>query len=351
MAGRIRTIKPELLEDEKASALSDAAWRLFVSSWLLADDHGRFRAGAKYLAAQVWQDTGETEKASRALAELARVGRVRVYRVEGQAYAEIPTWARHQRIDNAGKPRIPAPDVAAFNDSEDLHVDSPRTSANVGESPRFAAKASEPAALPPTSDLRPPTTTGDPSGGSEAPSAPAPTRRVKASKGATLPGLQLEPAGPKPERPLETFWRVFRDAWAKHYGRPYCSSDADGKAAVSLAKLGVEMCSSLGRTEPGDLEALQRWRATKYLGDRGTVRGAGERGYLEVACHPVKDMARGLAAYGTPWDRPAAKASPLPAIAEPRRPAAAPLGANPRAPEGEPGLAGKVLLGAFGGRS
>ena len=57
MAGRIRTIKPELLEDEVASSLSDSAWRLFVSSWLLADDHGNFRAGRRYLAASVWQDT------------------------------------------------------------------------------------------------------------------------------------------------------------------------------------------------------------------------------------------------------------------------------------------------------
>ena len=54
MAGRIRSIKPELLEDEKAAALSDAAWRLFVSSWLLADDYGCFRAGPRYLAALVW---------------------------------------------------------------------------------------------------------------------------------------------------------------------------------------------------------------------------------------------------------------------------------------------------------
>ena len=57
MAGRIRSIKPELLDDEVAAGLSDAAWRLFVSSWILADDHGCFRAGARYLAPQGWPDT------------------------------------------------------------------------------------------------------------------------------------------------------------------------------------------------------------------------------------------------------------------------------------------------------
>lgn len=170
MSGRIRTIKPELLEDEKASALSDAAWRLFVSSWLLADDHGRFRAGARYLAASVWQDTTRTGDATAALAELVQAGRVRVYDVDGQTYAEIPTWARHQRIDNAGKPRVPPPPGCAASDSGHLHSVSPRTSANLRESPRFAAKASESAALPPTSDLRPPTSEGTDS----APSAPPP---------------------------------------------------------------------------------------------------------------------------------------------------------------------------------
>ena len=91
MAGRIRTIKPELLEDEKAAVLSDAAWRMFVSSWLLADDHGRFRAGARYLAASVWQDTGKTEAAELARDELVAAGRIRVYQVDGDTYAEVPT--------------------------------------------------------------------------------------------------------------------------------------------------------------------------------------------------------------------------------------------------------------------
>ncbi len=156
MAGRIRTIKPELLDDEKAAALSDAAWRLFVSSWLLADDHGRFRAGARYLAAQVWQDTGREAVAAQALAELAQAGRIRAYKVGGDTYAEIPTWARHQRIDNAGRERIPRPEDGRFIDFNDLDAVSPRTSANLREPPRTSASASEVAALPPTTDLGPP---------------------------------------------------------------------------------------------------------------------------------------------------------------------------------------------------
>jgi two-component system sensor histidine kinase BaeS len=37
MSGRIRTIKPELLDDERTATLSDAAFRLFIGLILLAD--------------------------------------------------------------------------------------------------------------------------------------------------------------------------------------------------------------------------------------------------------------------------------------------------------------------------
>ncbi len=149
MAGRIRTIKPELLEDEKIADLSDAAWRLFVASWLLADDYGNARAGARYLAANVWQDTGKAEVAKAALAELVRAQRVLVYEVGGEPYLTIPTWKRHQRIDNASKPRVPGPPT-------NIQEVSRRFAETLGESPRAQA-ALEKSPLdhrPPTNDLR-----------------------------------------------------------------------------------------------------------------------------------------------------------------------------------------------------
>lgn len=142
MAGRIRSIKPELLDDNKACDLSDTAWRLFVSSWLLADDHGNLRADRRYLASQVWQDT--TRDADAPLHELAKAGLVRVYCVRGSRYANIPGWARHQRIDNAGKPRVPG------IDERDDHGNDPVSerpeqdfAANLGEPPRVAENLRE----------------------------------------------------------------------------------------------------------------------------------------------------------------------------------------------------------------
>lgn len=117
MSGRIRTIKPELLDDEDAAGLSDAAWRLWVGSWVLCDDHGSCRAGTKYLAAQIWQDTARADQVDVTLGELVRVGKVTVYETGGQRYLRVNGWAKHQRVDNAGKPRVPQlGDVAGYPD-------------------------------------------------------------------------------------------------------------------------------------------------------------------------------------------------------------------------------------------
>ena len=198
MAGRIRTIKPELLDDERAAELSDAAWRLFVSSWLLADDHGNFRAGGKYLAAQVWQDT--SRDADTPLAELARSGRVEVYEVDGQRYAHIPTWTRHQRIDNAGKPRVPVPTdtnrVLASRFAE-TRGDSREVAATLGKSPL---------------DLRPPTSEQRPPNNDQMMSDKPTTQTEPAAVAA--PG----PVGPDTSDARKVF-DAYVDGWRAHVGR------------------------------------------------------------------------------------------------------------------------------------
>jgi hypothetical protein len=163
MSGRIRSIKPEVLDDERAANLSDAAWRLWVSSWVLADDHGRFRANGKYLAAMVWQSTGCQRKAEKSLSELALKKFLRLYRVQDQLYAEIKphAWRAHQRIDHPGKPRVPAPNESDYLDADSRKPsdDDPRVSDGLGTlSEGFReSRPSRTRARPPTSDLRPPT--------------------------------------------------------------------------------------------------------------------------------------------------------------------------------------------------
>lgn len=138
---RIRTLKPELLEDMRTASLSDAAFRLFVSAVLLADDHGNLRADERWLDGQIWWARGDSRKSAAALQEVSDCELACIYRVRGQVYMSIRGWTKHQRIDNAGKPRVPLP---SDPDAEVLR--------------NFAANRRE---TPPDPDLRPPTSDQD----------------------------------------------------------------------------------------------------------------------------------------------------------------------------------------------
>jgi len=112
VSGRIRTVKPEWLDDEKLGAASDAARLLSVSLMLLADDHGRGRAHPLFIASRVWAygDPHESlTKVSEGLAELRQMGFVRLYEVGGQSYFEIRNWLKHQKVQHPSAPRVPAP--------------------------------------------------------------------------------------------------------------------------------------------------------------------------------------------------------------------------------------------------
>jgi len=109
---RIRTLKPELLTDEKTAALPDPEWRLFVSCILMADDYGNFRASPAALRAQAFWGTSATiENVAKARESLARVSLVSLYEVNGQSYGHITGWAKHQRVDHPGKPYCPGPEL------------------------------------------------------------------------------------------------------------------------------------------------------------------------------------------------------------------------------------------------
>ena len=60
MSGRIRTIKPELLEDAVTARLSSVAFRTFIALIVLADDYGNFRAEPRFLEGHIfWSTTPE----------------------------------------------------------------------------------------------------------------------------------------------------------------------------------------------------------------------------------------------------------------------------------------------------
>lgn len=114
MAKSIRSIKNTLCDDEKLGALSRDARLLFIGLITRADDHGRFRSHAAVVRGQVfpYDDDLTVGDVERLLQELAAADRIVLYTAGGQRYGHIPTWATHQRVDNASKSELPDPPAA-----------------------------------------------------------------------------------------------------------------------------------------------------------------------------------------------------------------------------------------------
>lgn len=120
MPGRIRSLKPEILEDEKTASLSADAFRLFVASLLLADDHGNLRIAPKQLEGAVFWAQASGVPVADLVHSLADCGLWTVYTVRGQAYAHVTNWTKHQKVDHPGKPRVPGPSEGLATVSRDI---------------------------------------------------------------------------------------------------------------------------------------------------------------------------------------------------------------------------------------
>jgi hypothetical protein len=130
---RIRSIKPEILEDEKTAPLSDGAFRLFASMIFLADDHGNVRADSRWLQAQIWWAHASPPRTAEFLREVSNALLIQVYEVRGGIYAHLLGWEKHQRIDNAGKCRVPMPNDADVKPFSFLEVEETNGSRNFAE--------------------------------------------------------------------------------------------------------------------------------------------------------------------------------------------------------------------------
>lgn len=134
MSGRIRSVKPEWLEDELLVALSSDARVLSIALILLADDYGNGRGGELYLASRVFPGR-QTKVLRAALDELVGMRYVALYEIEGQRYFSVRNWRKHQRVQNPGKPLVPeyahsietrnSPTGDGTEDRDRISVDSP----------------------------------------------------------------------------------------------------------------------------------------------------------------------------------------------------------------------------------
>lgn len=96
---RIRTIKPEMFQDEKLAPMDVTTRFVFLGLISMADDAGRVLDNARVIDAFVFPETDDS--AREALARLSRIGRIRRGKTaSGQRILEICNWSRHQKVDH-----------------------------------------------------------------------------------------------------------------------------------------------------------------------------------------------------------------------------------------------------------
>lgn len=116
---RIRSIKPEWLEDERLLMAGSDARTLSISLLLLADDYGRGRAHPALLGARVFPCAENPRICLEGALEHLVGWFVELYEVRGQQYFAILNWSKHQKVDRPGKPHVPAPEEAETEPKND----------------------------------------------------------------------------------------------------------------------------------------------------------------------------------------------------------------------------------------
>jgi hypothetical protein len=108
---RIRTIKPTFWTSQTLGRVSRDARLVFAGLFNEADDEGRMADAPKRLAGAVcpFDEDVTAEWMSKRLDELASVGAIVRYEVDGARFIAIPQFTAHQVINRATKSLIPAP--------------------------------------------------------------------------------------------------------------------------------------------------------------------------------------------------------------------------------------------------
>jgi hypothetical protein len=105
---RIRTIKPEFFTSEDIVSLSPLARLFYVSLWCESDREGRFEWKPKTFKLRYLP--GDECDIAELAKELTGAGLVEIYEAEGKTYAQIPSFTKHQVINNReSESSIPSP--------------------------------------------------------------------------------------------------------------------------------------------------------------------------------------------------------------------------------------------------
>lgn len=104
---RIRSLKPQVWQDERVCQVSRDARLLFVGLITLADDEGRFLTLPSVVCGHIYpRDADAVRKVPKWLGELDDAGLVHLY---GGEYGCLPKWSSHQKISHRTPSILPEP--------------------------------------------------------------------------------------------------------------------------------------------------------------------------------------------------------------------------------------------------
>lgn len=136
-----RILKDSIRTSKKVNALSDFQFRVWAYLITYVDDYGRGSADPELLKGIVFTrrksvTEGQIEKA---IHDLANMGMIRLYEVDGELFLYFPNWSEHQRIRNS-KARFPEPEndyspqlAATRRESPPESESNPNTNPNTKE--------------------------------------------------------------------------------------------------------------------------------------------------------------------------------------------------------------------------
>lgn len=108
MSRRIRTVKPEITENQKLAKCSMHARLAFVYLITNADDEGRMRGNAVMLARTLFPYDDDAQVLMDGwIRELETIESIRRYQFDGSDYLEIINWKSHQRIEKPKLSKLP----------------------------------------------------------------------------------------------------------------------------------------------------------------------------------------------------------------------------------------------------
>ena len=126
-----RIIKDSIRTSRSVNAMTDFQFRLWVYLITYVDDYGRGSADPELLKGFVFPRRKRVSESDieKALAELAGMGCILLYTVDGESYFCFPRWGDHQRIQTK-KSKFPAPE-----DATEIHGESRWKTEDGGDAP------------------------------------------------------------------------------------------------------------------------------------------------------------------------------------------------------------------------